>query len=133
MLAWFQVACPACTAALQVRLPAGTRSVQCSVPGCKEIFPVRVDESMLKDEVRPPLPGRRRRRPGDVAPPQRDDGERGADVRKLYRNYTRAQMKLLMAEQPLRSATDRPDEGGRREVEDGGREPARRRGRGRRR
>ena len=107
MLAWFQVACPACTAALQARLPAGTRSVQCGLPDCKHIFPVRVDESMLKDEARPPLPGRRRRRPGDVAPPQRDDGERGADVRKLYRNFTRAQMKLLMAEQPLRSAHDR--------------------------
>ena len=27
MLAWFQVACPACTAALQARLPAGTNTV----------------------------------------------------------------------------------------------------------
>jgi hypothetical protein len=40
MLAWFQVACPACTAALQARLPAGTRSVQCGLPDCKHIFPV---------------------------------------------------------------------------------------------
>ena len=116
MLAWFQVACPACTAALQARLPAGTRSVQCGLPDCKQAHLPgtrrRVDVLTEKDEARPPLPGRRRRRPGDVAPPQRDDGERGADVRKLYRNYTRAQMKLLMAEQPLRSATDRMREVG---------------------
>lgn len=46
---WFQVNCPACTAALQVRLPAGETAVACSEAlMCHTVFTVKVLPAMLK-------------------------------------------------------------------------------------
>ena len=45
MMTWFQVTCPKCTAALQVRLPEGVTSVQCSQ--CKAVFAVQVQPVAL--------------------------------------------------------------------------------------
>ena len=54
---WFQVNCPACTAALQVRLTAGETSVACSEAlSCHEVFTVKVLPAMLKAaEAAPPI------------------------------------------------------------------------------
>ena len=54
---WFQVNCPACTAALQVRLAAGETSVACSEAlSCHEVFTVKVLPTMLKAaEAAPPI------------------------------------------------------------------------------
>ena len=52
--AWFQVNCPACTAALQVRLGEGSTRVACSdALECKAVFTVEVHSSMLKDLAAP--------------------------------------------------------------------------------
>ena len=45
MMTWFQVTCPKCTGALQVRLPEGVTSVQCSQ--CKAVFAVQVQPVAL--------------------------------------------------------------------------------------
>ena len=45
LMTWFQVTCPKCTGALQVRLPEGVTSVQCSQ--CKAVFAVQVQPVAL--------------------------------------------------------------------------------------
>ena len=57
---WFQVNCPSCTAALQVRLAEGSWPVACSqVLQCKAIFTVKVHASMLKTPEAPPVASKR--------------------------------------------------------------------------
>ena len=57
---WFQVNCPSCTAALQVRLAEGSWPVACSqVLRCKAIFTVKVHASMLKTPEAPPVASKR--------------------------------------------------------------------------
>jgi hypothetical protein len=49
-MAWFQVNCPTCRAALQVWLEAGRTTVQCSAPApmtCTVLFDVHVDASAM--------------------------------------------------------------------------------------
>ena len=57
---WFQVTCPSCTAALQVRLPEGVTSVQCSQ--CKAIFAVQVQPIALNMSGSAPVAKRSRKR-----------------------------------------------------------------------
>ena len=45
LMTWFQVTCPKCTGHLQVRLPEGVTSVQCSQ--CKAVFAVQVQPVAL--------------------------------------------------------------------------------------
>ena len=45
LMTWFQVTCPQCSGALQVRLPEGVTSVQCSQ--CKAVFAVQVQPVAL--------------------------------------------------------------------------------------
>ena len=56
---WFQVTCPTCTAQLQVRLPEGITSVQCSQ--CKAVFAVQIQPTAL-DSTQPPGSKRSRKR-----------------------------------------------------------------------
>ena len=56
---WFQVTCPTCTAQLQVRLPEGITSVQCSQ--CKTVFAVQIQPTAL-DSTQPPGSKRSRKR-----------------------------------------------------------------------
>ena len=66
LMQWFQVTCPNCTAALQVRLPEGVTSVQCSQ--CKAVFAVQVQPIALNTSGQAPLAKRsRKRKTGDKA------------------------------------------------------------------
>jgi len=60
LMQWFQVTCPNCTAALQVRLPEGVTSVQCSQ--CKAVFAVQVQPIALSTASSQPLAKRSRKR-----------------------------------------------------------------------
>jgi len=51
---WFQVTCPSCAAHLQVRLPEGITSVQCSE--CKAVFAVQIQPTALAPQARPSVP-----------------------------------------------------------------------------
>ena len=57
---WFQVNCPSCTAALQVRLAEGSWPVACSQAlKCHAIFTVKVHASMLKAPEALPVASKR--------------------------------------------------------------------------
>ena len=51
LMQWFQVTCPSCTAQLQVRLPEGITSVQCSQ--CKAVFAVQIQPTELDSSAAP--------------------------------------------------------------------------------
>jgi LSD1 subclass zinc finger protein len=78
LMQWFQVTCPNCTAALQVRLPEGVTSVQCSQ--CKAVFAVQVQPIALSSSGQAPPTKRSRKRkaadksggaiPGDGSQPR---------------------------------------------------------------
>ena len=57
---WFQVTCPSCAAALQVKLPEGVTSVQCSQ--CKAVFGVQVQPTALSAQSVPAAGKRSRKR-----------------------------------------------------------------------
>ena len=57
---WFQVTCPSCAAALQVKLPEGVTSVQCSQ--CKAVFGVQVQPTALASQSVPAAGKRSRKR-----------------------------------------------------------------------
>jgi hypothetical protein len=69
-MAWFQVNCPTCDAALQVWLDVGTTSVRCSAPAvatpapCAALFDVHVPQSFITS----PNGQRSRRRLADWNP-----------------------------------------------------------------
>ena len=60
---WFQVTCPSCAAALQVKLPEGVTSVQCSQ--CKAVFGVQVQPTALAAQSVPAAGKRSRKRKTD--------------------------------------------------------------------
>ena len=60
LMQWFQVTCPKCTGALQVRLPEGVTSVQCSQ--CKAVFAVQVQPVALAPPGGPVPPLKRSRK-----------------------------------------------------------------------
>jgi len=57
---WFQVTCPSCAAPLQVRLPEGVTSIQCSQ--CKAVFAVQVQPTALAAQAQPTTGKRSRKR-----------------------------------------------------------------------
>ena len=57
---WFQVTCPTCTTQLQVKLPEGVTSVQCSQ--CKGVFAVQVQPVALVPPGQMPVVKRSRKR-----------------------------------------------------------------------
>jgi len=72
---WFQVTCPNCTSALQVKLPEGVTSVQCSQ--CKAVFAVQVQPVALTPPGSVPAVKRSRKRKKDG-----HEGEYGASSSK---------------------------------------------------
>ena len=66
LMQWFQVTCPKCTGALQVRLPEGVTSVQCSQ--CKAVFAVQVQPVALAPPGGPVPPVKRSRKRKKDAP-----------------------------------------------------------------
>ena len=68
---WFQVTCPSCAAHLQVRLPEGITSVQCSE--CKAVFAVQIQPTALTPQAQPSGSKRSRKRKAEKdvnAPPR---------------------------------------------------------------
>jgi hypothetical protein len=87
-MAWFQVTCPCCSAALQTKLGVGTTSVQCSQ--CKKVFAVDVKDGDVSGTSAPPVQ-RRRKKDGDV------DMSAGL---KAYHDFMSLEMRRLYRESP---------------------------------
>ncbi|EOD26394.1 hypothetical protein EMIHUDRAFT_205413 [Emiliania huxleyi CCMP1516] len=60
LLQWFQVTCPSCAQHLQVKLPEGITSVQCSE--CKGVFAVQVQPAALQPSLQSGAAKRSRKR-----------------------------------------------------------------------
>ena len=75
LMQWFQVTCPKCTGALQVRLPEGVTSVQCSQ--CKAVFAVQVQPVALAP-------------PGGAAPPVKRSRKRKKEGAQGARSWVRS-------------------------------------------
>ena len=95
LMQWFQVTCPSCTVALQVRLPEGVTSVQCSQ--CKAVFAVQVQPIALSAASMPaPKRSRKRKSGGDKS------GAQGEPNRMLsaYNVFMKGEVAKVKAEHP---------------------------------
>ena len=92
---WFQVTCPACTSQLQVKLPEGVTSVQCSQ--CKGVFAVQVQPVALMPAGSAPPVKRSRKRKKD----SEQDGD-GAAPRALsaYNVFMKAEVAKVKKQHP---------------------------------
>ena len=95
MSSWFQVCCPVCEAALQVRLPAGRTPVRCSLLDCNEVFSVYVDAGMLQDGEAAAVPFRRQR-----ARPVGGAAEQASLATRRYREWQKITLPRVMKEYP---------------------------------
>ena len=92
---WFQVTCPKCTGALQVRLPEGVTSVQCSQ--CKAVFAVQVQPVALAPPGGPQAPVKRsRKRKKDTG---NDDGS-APRMLSAYNVFMKSEVARVKAERP---------------------------------
>jgi len=92
IMQWFQVTCPSCTANLQVRLPEGITSVQCSE--CKAVFAVQIQPTALAPQAQPSSGKRSRKRKSDKdasAPPR---------ALSAYNVFMKAEVTNVKAEHP---------------------------------
>ena len=90
-MAWFQVMCPECAAALQTKLPAGVTSVQCSQ--CRSTFGVEVKENFL--------PAREQAQPSRRQQASKEQqSDRRTPTMKLYNDFMREEMARLRRERP---------------------------------
>jgi LSD1 subclass zinc finger protein len=90
-MAWFQVTCPQCRAALQTKLPAGVTSVQCSQ--CKIVFGVDVPDAALPHRGQEQRSQRRQQHNA-----QPSNGR--TPTMRLYNDFMREEMARLRREQP---------------------------------
>ena len=104
-MAWFQVCCPECDAALQVKLPVGITSVECSQ--CEVIFSVKIQAAAMKDVVLESPSKRKRSRADSVrAAALKQLEERRAAAGRLppvtvaYRLFLKLEMRRLYKEHP---------------------------------
>ena len=95
---WFQVTCPNCTSALQVKLPEGVTSVQCSQ--CKAVFAVQVQPVALTPPGSVPAVKRSRKR-------KKEGDEYGASTSKdqpralsAYNVFMKGEVANVKAEHP---------------------------------
>uniref|UniRef100_A0A7S0L6U9 HMG box domain-containing protein n=1 Tax=Coccolithus braarudii TaxID=221442 RepID=A0A7S0L6U9_9EUKA len=89
---WFQVTCPSCTANLQVRLPEGITSVQCSE--CKAVFAVQIQPTALAPTAQPSSGKRNKKRKMEKdanAPPR---------ALSAYNVFMKAEVANVKAEHP---------------------------------
>mmetsp|Transcript_51412 Transcript_51412/g.151567 ORF Transcript_51412/g.151567 Transcript_51412/m.151567 type:complete len:196 (+) Transcript_51412:83-670(+) len=98
-MGWFQVICPQCAAALQVKLPAGCSSVECSQ--CKSAFGVQVDVQALPHRERS-QPSRRARQSTS------NDARRRTPTMELYSTFMKEEMQRIRREKP-ELASKRPE------------------------
>ena len=89
---WFQANCPTCGAHLQVRLPEGITSVQCSE--CKAVFAVQIQPTALTPQAQPASSKRSRKRKSekDTAAPPR--------ALSAYNVFMKAEVAKVKAEHP---------------------------------
>ena len=89
---WFQVTCPGCSAHLQVRLPEGITSVQCSE--CKAVFAVQIQPSALAPQQGPHPHSRKRKKKveRDVSAPPR--------ALSAYNVFMKAEVAKVKGEHP---------------------------------
>jgi len=103
LMQWFQVTCPNCTAALQVRLPEGVTSVQCSQ--CKAVFAVQVQPIALNTSGQAPLAKRsRKRKTGDKGGGSNDAPARTLSAYNVFMKCEVAKVKNEHPELPHREA-----------------------------
>lgn len=98
LMQWFQVTCPNCTSALQVKLPEGVTSVQCSQ--CKAVFAVQVQPVALTPPGSVPAVKRSRKR-------KKEGDEYGASTSKdqpralsAYNVFMKGEVANVKAEHP---------------------------------
>ena len=103
LMQWFQVTCPNCTAALQVRLPEGVTSVQCSQ--CKAVFAVQVQPIALSTSSSQPAVKRSRKRKSiDKNNPGSADVNRTLSAYNVFMKGEVAKVKSEHPELPHREA-----------------------------
>ena len=99
MMQWFQVTCPNCTGALQVRLPEGVTAVQCSQ--CKAVFAVQVQPIALSTSAQQP-PMKRSRKRKSVDKNAAAAGSSGEPPRTLsaYNVFMKGEVAKVKGEHP---------------------------------
>ena len=91
---WFQVSCPTCAAQLQVRLPEGITSVQCSQ--CKAVFAVQIQPTALAHQAAPA--GAKRSRKRKAAEPK--DPQEAPRALSAYNIFMKKEVAAVKAAQP---------------------------------
>ena len=99
---WFQVTCPGCTASLQVRLPEGITSVQCSQ--CKAVFAVQVQPIALTAQSAAPIGKRSRKRKSDKMAGLGNQPPRALSAYNVFMKGEVARVKKERADLPHREA-----------------------------
>lgn len=100
LMQWFQVTCPKCTGALQVRLPEGVTSVQCSQ--CKAVFAVQVQPIALAPPNGPVPPvkrSRKRKKDGSGGGGLDADGQPSRTL-SAYNVFMKSEVARVKAEHP---------------------------------
>jgi LSD1 subclass zinc finger protein len=100
LMQWFQVTCPKCTGALQVRLPEGVTSVQCSQ--CKAVFAVQVQPVALAPPGGPAPPPKRSRKRKKELPGGMGEDPSSQPTRTLsaYNVFMKSEVAKVKAEHP---------------------------------
>ena len=91
---WFQVSCPTCAAQLQVRLPEGITSVQCSQ--CKAVFAVQIQPTALAHQAAPA--GAKRSRKRKAAEPK--DPQEAPRALSAYNIFMKKEVAAVKAAHP---------------------------------
>ena len=106
LMQWFQVTCPNCTSALQVKLPEGVTSVQCSQ--CKAVFAVQVQPVALTPPGSVPAVKRSRKRKKDASGGDgKDDGTKEQPrALSAYNVFMKGEVAKVKKEQTERASTN---------------------------
>jgi LSD1 subclass zinc finger protein len=102
LMQWFQVTCPNCTAALQVRLPEGVTTVQCSQ--CKAVFAVQVQPVALNTSSTQAPTKRSRKRKSSTADKSSGEVPRTLSAYNVFMKGEVAKVKGEHPELPHREA-----------------------------
>lgn len=96
-MAWFQVMCPQCTAALQVKLPEGVTTVECSQ--CKSTFGVQVQATAMPSHASA-AESKSSRRSRAPCSSKEARGSRRTEAMKLYNEFMKEEIPRLRHEHP---------------------------------
>ena len=96
LMQWFQVTCPSCTTQLQVKLPEGITSVQCSMSECKSVFAVQVQPVALVPPGQAPAAKRSRKR----KKPDEEGGENQPRALSAYNVFMKTEVASVKSDNP---------------------------------